>query len=423
MWHISCFSIKIFFQNGDIVDDNQVLSVAKSKPNQPFVNSKRLIGNSTVKSFSEKNEASNTFEKQFNAVISKQKITSVESPSKVFDYYTVRQGDTLSHIAVNILKSRGEKINHKSINQVVKDVAKENNIRNANLIFIGQRLNLNLRVAKNITQNAQVNHSSQFPNNTPYPLNNELANSPLDEKKENLSNAIRELRKVKNADLKKVTSTRFSSQSSVNKNHLLELTLERAVKKGFIPSEDLERVNAKIQAMSERYKFKPDDFARVTLMESDGLNPKATNGNCHGIIQFCDGVGRGAASIGLSHEPEKILDLEVLDQLDLVAQYFEDTGLKNHGPVSLDTLYLTILSPGARSVKGLNEPLPIAGPQASILHVGGSDNGPITKASIRRGLIQHAFTTLAKFSVSKFSEGQQPTSIALQANKALEQSR
>ena len=136
-------------------------------------------------------------------------------------------------------------------------------------------------------------------------------------------------------------------------------------------------------------------------MESDGFNPKATNGNCHGIIQFCDGDDRGAASIGLSHEPKKILELGVLDQLDLVSQYFEDTDLKSYKPPSLDVLYLTILSPNARSVKDLNEPLPVAGPQASILHVGGSGENPITKASIRRGLIQHAWSTLANFSSEK----------------------
>ena len=80
-------------------------------------------------------------------------------------------------------------------------------------------------------------------------------------------------------------------------------------------------------------------------MESDGFNPKASNGRCHGIIQFCDGDDRGAASIGLSHQPEKILELGVFDQLDLVAQYFEDTELKSFGPASIDDLYLLYSHP------------------------------------------------------------------------------
>ena len=153
--------------------------------------------------------------------------------------------------------------------------------------------------------------------------------------------------------------------------------------------------------MASRYKFTPDDFARVALMESDGFNPKATNGSCFGIIQFCDGEGRGAASVGLSHDPEKILELNVPDQLDLVSQYFEDTDLRKFKPASLDQLYLTILSPAAREVFNVNEPLSIPGPQARALHVGGVVDAPITKASIVKGLISHAKNTLSNHLFSK----------------------
>ena len=178
---------------------------------------------------------------------------------------------------------------------------------------------------------------------------------------------------------------------------LLEKTLERAAVKGYIPTEELAAVKEKIQLMADSFKFSPDDFAKVVLMESDGFNPKASNGRCHGIIQFCDGDDRGAASIGLSHQPEKILELGVFDQLDLVAQYFEDTELKSFGPASIDDLYLTILSPAARLVTNINDPLPIAGRQARVLHVGGIAEGPITRASIKRGLVQHASEKLKSF--------------------------
>ena len=147
----------------------------------------------------------------------------------------------------------------------------------------------------------------------------------------------------------------------------MEKTLERAAVKGYIPTEEVAAVKEKIQLMADSFKFSPDDFAKVVLMESDGFNPKASNGRCHGIIQFCDGDDRGAASIGLSHQPEKILELGVVDQLDLVAQYFEDTELKSYGPASIDDLYLTILSPAARNVTDVNDPLPIAGRQARVL--------------------------------------------------------
>ena len=173
--------------------------------------------------------------------------------------------------------------------------------------------------------------------------------------------------------------------------------------------------------MADSFKFSPDDFAKVVLMESDGFNPKASNGRCHGIIQFCDGDDRGAASIGLSHQPEKILELGVVDQLDLVAQYFEDTELKSYGPASIDDLYLTILSPAARHVTNINDPLPIAGRQARVLHVGGIAEGPITRASIKNGLIQHASDKLKSFfsEALNFSSATQKRSIAYSSDYLL----
>ena len=78
-------------------------------------------------------------------------------------------------------------------------------------------------------------------------------------------------------------------------NHFLfGKTLERAAVKGYIPTEEVAAVKEKIQLMADSFKFSPDDFAKVVLMESDGFNPKASNGRCHGIIQFCDGDDRGA---------------------------------------------------------------------------------------------------------------------------------
>ena len=59
----------------------------------------------------------------------------------------------------------------------------------------------------------------------------------------------------------------------------------------------------KIIQLSQEHRFAPDDFARLTLMESDGMNPKASNNRCHGIIQFCDGPDRGAASAGFGANP------------------------------------------------------------------------------------------------------------------------
>jgi hypothetical protein len=168
---------------------------------------------------------------------------------------------------------------------------------------------------------------------------------------------------------------------------VLDRTLDRAVAKGFVPAAQMPAVRNKVLALAERYNFQPDDFARLTLMESGGMNPQATNGSCHGIIQFCDGENRGAASVGLKDNPRSILGMGLLQQLDLVDRYFSQAGLRVNGPpVGLDDLYLTVLTPAAKRETRPDAPLPIAGPQARYLHVGQNTRGPITRNSILDGL-------------------------------------
>jgi hypothetical protein len=173
-------------------------------------------------------------------------------------------------------------------------------------------------------------------------------------------------------------------------NPVLEKTLNRAVDKGFIPAQDKQAVMNKILQLSQQHRFAPDDFARLSLMESDGLNTKANNGRCFGIIQFCDGPDRGAASVGFASNPKAILGRSALDQLDMVGKYFEDTGLKSYGPVGLDDLYLTVLTPAARNETRPNAALNIPGPQAAFLHVNRDTRAPITRNSILAGLHQNA---------------------------------
>ncbi|MFZ8912957.1 MAG: hypothetical protein ACO2Y4_08025, partial [Burkholderiaceae bacterium] len=157
----------------------------------------------------------------------------------------------------------------------------------------------------------------------------------------------------------------------------------------------------RILDMAKQHRFMPDDFARVALIESDGLNPKASNGNCHGIIQFCDGPDRGAASVGYGRDPKAILEKSVVEQLDLVDRYFKDTGLKQYKPASLEALYLTVLYPAARDERQMHRPLPIPGKQASVLHVGGHQANPITLASLRKGLIENAQLRLNQFALDQ----------------------
>ena len=187
-------------------------------------------------------------------------------------------------------------------------------------------------------------------------------------------------------------------------NPLLKQTLDRAVGLGYIPQRDRQSVGERIETLASKHGFLPDDFAKTVLMESDGLNPRASNGNCHGIIQFCSGPDRGAASAGYGQRPREILNLSVLQQLDLVDRYFDDTRLKDFrgrdGRVRLDDLYLTILTPAARQERQPNAPLPIAGAQALDLHVRRERDGPITRSSILAGLNVNARSRLGQFMVA-----------------------
>lgn len=182
---------------------------------------------------------------------------------------------------------------------------------------------------------------------------------------------------------------------------VLEKTLDRAVARGFIPANERGDVYDKILQLASRHQFRPDDFARMTLMESDGMNPRATNERCHGIIQFCDGNTRGAATAGYADNPRAILSFSVYQQLHLVDKYFSEVGVKPAGaptgPASLDDLYLAVLMPSARSSQEPHAPLNVPGTQARYLHVGGDRAAPITRQSILSGLQQNAAERLASF--------------------------
>jgi hypothetical protein len=147
--------------------------------------------------------------------------------------------------------------------------------------------------------------------------------------------------------------------------------------------------------MGAEYRFRPDDLATVMLMESDGMNPQASNGRCYGLIQFCEGANKGAASVGYADNPKAILKLGVLDQLDLVKKYFDETGLKKMSPATLDDLYLTVLKPASRKERDPNANLEIPGNQAALLYPSGDRSQPITRASLLAGLQVNARGKLA----------------------------
>ena len=280
-----------------------------------------------------------------------------------------QEGDTLIGLVKAHYRQNQQPITEHQAMRLAHQVAARNQIDNPNLILTGQKidfssllmpalargeapgpLDLNARSAQSV---AQLASSSTLTTNA-------LANRPI----------------------------AWASHPAPNGQHpVLDKTLERAIAKGFVTASDAPAVKDKILALADRYNFQPDDFARLSLMESGGMNPQASNGNCHGIIQFCDGPNRGAASVGFKDNPRAILGMGLLQQLDLVDRYFSQAGLRVKGPpVGLDDLYLTVLTPAARQEKRPDAPLSIAGPQARYLHVGQDTRAPITRNSILSGL-------------------------------------
>jgi hypothetical protein len=295
----------------------------------------------------------------------------------------VRSGQTLTGIVREQMAARGVNVSNNEAMRLAQTVARSNNIVNANMIHPGQALNLDslnfslqqsLAVKQAIAANQAAAVAAAAPAVTPAANLNTLNSNTA----------------MGNTALAGTAQVQLLTRSDRSGNVVLEKTIDRAIEKGFIPAQDKQAVMNKVVQLSQQHRFSPDDFARLTLMESDGMNPKATNNRCHGIIQFCDGPDRGAASAGFGNNPKAILGYSVLQQLDMVDKYFEDTGLKNFGPVSLDDLYLTVLTPAARNETRPNAALNIPGQQAAFLHVNRDVRAPITRNSILAGLHQNA---------------------------------
>ena len=295
----------------------------------------------------------------------------------------VRSGQTLTGIVREQMASRGVNISNNEAMRLAQTVARSNNISNANMIHPGQQLNLDslnfsLQQAQAVNQAIAANKAAAV-----------AAAAPAVTPAANV-NTLNTNTAMGSTALAGTAQVQLLTRSDRSGNVVLEKTIDRAIEKGFIPAQDKQAVMNKIVQLSQEHRFAPDDFARLTLMESDGMNPKASNSRCHGIIQFCDGPDRGAASAGFGANPKAILGHSVLKQLDMVDKYFEDTGLKNFGPVGLDDLYLTVLTPAARNETRPNAALNIPGQQAAYLHVNRDMRAPITRNSILAGLHQNA---------------------------------
>ena len=304
----------------------------------------------------------------------------------------VRQGDTLIGLVKAHHRQQGLPIGEAQAFRLARQVAADNGIANPNLIHPGQRIDFArlqlppLARATPAEQASTVSTEQALASRhwgVPSPVPARLPWAPSTTAPPSAANATNSAPQT----------TALADGAPASEHPVLERTLQRAVGKGFVLAADMPAVRERILALAERYQFAPDDFARLSLMESGGLNPQASNGHCHGIIQFCDGPARGAASVGYRQNPRDILGLNLLQQLDLVDRYFAQAGLSQNpgkGRIGLDDLYLTVLTPAARSEKRRDAPLDIAGPQASYLHVDRDRQKPITRNSIVQGL--HAYT-------------------------------
>jgi len=330
---------------------------------------------------------------------------------------TIAAGDTLTGIVQEQAGAMGVKLEGAQAYRLAQQLAKANRIDNPDRIFVGQQLDM-----RNLSEQiAQAGVAA--PINQVKPV--EVANLPAQRPARPQSVAVqspasadvvarRTLPRFPHvtsnnavAPNGKLIPAELAAASGAAPNPVLQKTLDRAVAKGFIPPQERAAVYDKILGLAKEHNFLPDDFARMTLMESDGMNPRASNERCHGIIQFCDGPARGAATAGYAKNPKAILNLSVHSQLDLVDKYFDEVGLKNKGPAGLEDLYLSVLNPASRAESSATRPLNIPGAQARDLHVGGDTDNPITRQSIRFGLLQNAAARLREMVPSRMRSGTQ----------------
>ena len=284
----------------------------------------------------------------------------------------IQTGDTLTSIVKEQAQLQGVKLTPSEEFRWAQNLAADSGIQNPNAIFPGQKIQLQKMLSQwQAGQTQPQNLAQTSPKGTPAIVQNKIET---------------------------VTVTASRSVPTLPKGNyinavahpVLSQTLDRAVNRGFIPKVEKQDVYNKVLQVANKHNFSPDDFARLTLMESDGMNPQATNTRCHGIIQFCDGPARGAAEVGFGQSPKSILGLSVYQQLHLVDTYFDKVGLKKEGAVPLDELYLAVLQPAARGEKRPQEPLGIPGKQAKYLYEGRDPQAPMTRTSITQGLMQNA---------------------------------
>ena len=330
-------------------------------------------------------------------------IAANTSPGGRAGVYDIQPGDTLSGIAQRRLQELGRPHDAANVARAVERLAVANGISDPDRIFAGDRIQLHVLSAAEgtsarATETRQLNASDALVARRWGMDVGRDSRSPSAMVSGSQPPALvgPAAGRGQGASPDRLVST-WNRQTASNPGEgrgptfpQLTRTLDRAVERGYINASDRQAVHDRVVELSRKFRFSPDDFATVALMESDGLNPQASNGRCHGILQFCEGPAQGAATVGMQGRASEIRNQSVLEQLDLVDRYFEGNRLGERGAVSLVDLYLTVLTPAARSEQRPHAALEIAGPQAKVLHIDGDRARPITRNSIFSGLISHA---------------------------------
>lgn len=327
----------------------------------------------------------------------------------------IQSGDTLTSIVREQAQQQGVKLSPSEEFRWTQALAADSGIKNPNAIFPGQRIQLQNMLAQWQAGQTQPNNLASVNSPTVASQSQTTAANPIAQ-----ANPASNATVVVNPKANAVSGLPKGNYINAVAHPVLSQTLDRAVNRGFIPKVEKQDVYNKILQVANKHNFSPDDFARLTLMESDGMNPQASNSRCHGIIQFCDGPARGAAEVGFGKAPKQILGLSVYQQLHLVDTYFDKVGLKKEGPVPLDELYLAVLQPAARGEKRPEEPLGIPGKQAKYLYEGRDPQAPMTRVSITQGLMQNAADRLGFNSIKHNQLGTQSNNAVSNAiNQAL----
>ncbi len=355
------------------------------------------------------------------------------SPAPESSFVTIKRGDTLVGIAARTLAQTGGDTRRAAAVQAALTLARDNGIANPNLIMPGQTISTasimaarsaGLQAAAQARQDLWARPVADTPVSEPLvasavdsdPASGTPAAPDESAVKRGPDGSTRATGRTQTPDRSRpaapgaamparvgasATTPTRSAGAARPAHPILERTLERAVKLGYVKPAEKDAVRSKVLQLASQYQFNPDHLAMVTLMESDGMNPRATNGRCHGLIQFCDGPNRGAAAVGYGNDAQGITQLSALQQLDLVGRYFSQLNQQQGPgarPVSLDQLYLSILYPAARNEPDADVPLGIPGRQALTLYADGDPANSITRRSLLNGLVEHARAKLADIS-------------------------